>query len=203
MDQESMRGSAAGGASAQEGTRAGGEGATREREQRIGTAREGVEPGGQGVAAENARLGRRLLDLWNARDFDQLTRVIADNCECISVPTKETFRGPQGYREFMQHWATAFPDGRVEVTRVIADQNGAVVEYTGRGTQTGPLTGPMGTIPPTGRHGELALCDVLEIEQGKVRRARSYFDVATLMRQLGIMPEQGTAGVSGSGMHGR
>jgi hypothetical protein len=35
---------------------------------------------------------------------------------------------------------------------------------------------------------------VLEIERGKVRRVRSYYDSATLMRQLGLLPEGGAAG---------
>lgn len=171
----------------------GGEGSTMEREQRISTTREGGEARGGSSAEENGRLARRSLDLWNARDFDQAVSIAADNIECVNVAFDTTLRGPEGYREFMQSWATAFPDGRIEVKRVIADENGAVVEYTGRGTNTGPLTGPMGTIPATGRRGELALCDVLEIERGKIRRVRSYFDSATLMRQLGLMEE----GVSG------
>lgn len=175
------------------------EGSTREREQRISTTREGGEAGRRSAIEENSRLARRSIDLWNARDFDQVASVAAENVECVSVPFNATFQGPEGYREFMQNWATAFPDGRIEVKRVIADENGAVIEYTGRGTNTGPLTmGPTGTIPATGRRGELALCDVLDIERGKIRRMRSYFDSATLMRQLGVM-EEGVGGKATGG----
>jgi steroid delta-isomerase-like uncharacterized protein len=159
-----------------------------------------MEPRGRGASAENAKLARRIYDLWNERAFDQVAKMAADNVECVHVPFNATFRGQDGYREFQQGWATAFPDARIEITRIIADDKGAVVEFTGRGTHTGPLSGPMGTIPATGRRGELALCDVLEIEQGKVRRVRSYFDSATLMRQLGLMPGEGTSaqGIGGS-----
>jgi steroid delta-isomerase-like uncharacterized protein len=178
--------------------RTGGEGSTREREQRISTTREGGEARGRSSVEENGQLARRVLDLWNTRDFDRAASFVADNAECVNVAFNTTFRGPEGYREFMQSWATAFPDGRIEIKRVIADENGAAVEYTGRGTNTGPLTGPMGTIQATGRQGELALCDVLEIERGKIRRLRSYFDSATLMRQLGIM-EEGVGGKATGG----
>jgi steroid delta-isomerase-like uncharacterized protein len=146
-----------------------------------GTARE------SGPAADNARLGRKLYEeLWNARDFDGMTRYASEDVECTLVPSNTTMRGRKGYRDFCEGWATAFPDGRVEIKRVTASDDGVVVEFVGRGTHTGPLVGPAGTIPATGRKCELPLCDVLEIEEGAVRRLRSYYDSATMMRQLGL-----------------
>lgn len=167
---------------------------TGEREQRIETVRETGEARERGAIAENARIARMILDLWNSRDFDQVTHIAAESVECVHVPFGTTYRGRDGYREFMRMWAIAFPDGRVEVRRVTAGENGAAVEYHGTGTHTGPLAGPAGTIPATGRRGELSLCDVLEIEQGQIRRVRSYFDSATLMRQLGIRADAGAPG---------
>ncbi len=141
-----------------------------------------------GEAVENALLGRRLYEeLWNARDFDGMLRHASADIECLEVATNTARQGHEGYRAFAEGWATAFPDARVEIRRVIANDNGVVVEFVGHGTHTGPLVGPAGTIPPTGRRAELSLCDVLEIEEGQVRRVRSYYDMATLMRQLGLM----------------
>ena len=61
-----------------------------------------------------------------------------------------------------------------------------VVEFTGRGTHTGPLSGPSGVMPPTQKRVELQLCDVWEVNGGKLANLRSYFDTATLMSQLGV-----------------
>ena len=148
------------------------------------------EPGiarDSGPAAENARLARRLYEeFWNGRDFDAIASSASEDVECMNVPANTTLHGRPGYREFAQAWATAFPDGRVEIKRITASDDGVAVEFVGRGTNTGPLFGPEGPIPPTGRKGELQLCDVLEIKDGSVRRVRSYYDSATLMRQLGL-----------------
>ncbi|HWZ60837.1 MAG TPA: ester cyclase [Gemmatimonadaceae bacterium] len=150
---------------------------TRER----GVARE------SGAAADNARLGRKIYEeIWNQRDFDALMRSATNDCEVTAIPFDQTLRGQSGYRQWGESWATAFPDGRVEIKRVMATDDAVVLEFIGRGTHTGPLSTPSGTIPPTGKTVELQLCDVLEIRDGGVRRARSYFDAATLMRQLGI-----------------
>lgn len=186
-EQETKRQSAAAGAPAQETARAGGGARTRDREREIGTTREGAEVRRRDPVEDNASIAASLLEMWNDRAFDQLARLAADDIECVNVPFNTTYRGANGYREFMQGWATAFPDGRAEIRRVTADENGAAVEYTGRGTHTGPLVTPTGTIPPTGRAGELDLCDVVEIQQGRVRRVRSYYDTATLLRQLGVL----------------
>ena len=138
-------------------------------------------------AADNAALARKAYDLWNRRDFDGGAALCAPDVEVVNIATGQTFPGPEGVRRYQQSWATAFPDARVEVTHVIAAEDGAVVEFTGRGTHTGPLAGPQGEIPATGRPVEIRFCDVYEIRGGKIARQRTYFDLATLMRQLGLM----------------
>ena len=88
-------------------------------------------------------------------------------------------------------WAYAFPDGRIEVDHMIAAGDFVVVEYVGRGTHAGPLRGSGRTVSPTGRSITLDICDVLEIRDGMIRSARSYFDSGSLMMQLGLMAEAG------------
>ena len=41
-------------------------------------------------------------------------------------------------------------------------------------------------IAPTRKRVERLFCDVHEIEDGKIARTRSYFDAATMLRQLGL-----------------
>jgi len=131
-------------------------------------------------------VGRTILDAYNARDFDRLDAVIAPDGEFRNVPTGEVFRGAEGMKQYQRNWATAFPKSRVEVRNLVACGETVTMEYIGRGTQTGPLNTPQGTIQPTGRDVELPLCDVLTVRGGKVTDGRTYYDVATLMRQLGM-----------------
>ncbi len=137
-------------------------------------------------AQENARVVRAHYALFNKRDFDQAAILNAPDATWVNVATGETFRGPEGYRQFVQGWATAFPDARVEVTRLVADEEGAAAEFIGRGAHNGPLKGPAGEVPPTGRAIEMPFCEVFRMKEGKVAGVRLYFDTATLMRQLGL-----------------
>ena len=139
-------------------------------------------------AQDNAALVRRLYDAWNNRDWETFLAAVDQDTEVLSVPTGQTFRGPQGFMQYAQSWAGAFPDARVEVSNMIVSDEGAVVEFTGRGTHTAPLTTPMGEIPATNRRVEHPFCDVYSLRGGRVRSQHAYFDVAGLMRQLGVAP---------------
>ena len=48
----------------------------------------------------------------------------------------------------------------------------------------------MGSIPPTGKSMTLKVCDVYDIEDGKVKSQRAYLDTGSMMAQLGLLPEQ-------------
>jgi steroid delta-isomerase-like uncharacterized protein len=138
---------------------------------------------------QTATIARTVYEAFNDRDFDRVLPLIAEDAEWVNVPTDERFEGPEGVRRDLEQWANAFPDGRVEITNVHGFDGGAVVEFTGRGTNTGPLATPAGEQPATGRAVELEFCDVMEIRDGKIVRGRSYFDMASMMRQLGLMPD--------------
>jgi hypothetical protein len=45
---------------------------------------------------------------------------------------------------------------------------------------------PSGPLAPTGRSIELRACQIIEVEGGKTRTITQYFDMATLVQQLGV-----------------
>ncbi len=135
---------------------------------------------------DNARIATSVHEAWNARDFDGLAGLMADDGEIVLVGSGTSFRGPDGAREFARMWADAFPDGKVHVEKAIAQGENVAVTYTGRGTHTGTLRSPSGEVPATGRSVTLELCDVIEISAGKITSLHSYFDSASLLTQVGV-----------------
>ena len=127
---------------------------------------------------DNAATARALLDLYNSRDFDRLTSLVTEDLELMNVPTRDIFRGPEGYRQMLQAWTAAMPDVVVEVDNLIAAGDWVTVECIGRGTVTGGLTMPSGQMPPTGRQVEDRFCLVLHFRDGKIDRSRGYFDMS-------------------------
>lgn len=139
------------------------------------------------TVTDTSSLVREIYAAYNDRQFDRAAELVTDDFVFTMVPTGQTLNGPDGMRQFLQTWATGFPESAVEITNVIAGEDWATVEYTGRGVHSGPLQTPTGEIPATGRSAELQFCDVFRVRDGKLSEGRTYFDMATMMRQLGLL----------------
>jgi predicted ester cyclase len=129
---------------------------------------------------------RTLVDSFNNRNLDLSLRLMSGDAQWLDIPTQMTFRGKDGHKQFDQVWLTAFPDGKVEITNIVASGDRVVVEYIGRGTHTGPLKGREGVLQPTGKKAELLLCDIMRVKDGLIVEGRTYYDSGMLMRQLGV-----------------
>jgi predicted ester cyclase len=148
------------------------------------------------IAQDTARLVGILYDAYNRRASDpqwleQAMASYAQNCEVVSIPVGTSLHGPEGLKQFLLGWSTAFPDSQVEVTTLLATEDQAAVEFIGRGTNTGPLQGPAGEMAPTGRKVEVCFCQVHQVRNGKVVSLHQYYDAMGMMQQLGLIaPEE-------------
>jgi len=98
---------------------------------------------------------RKFHESWDMRDPDRGAAIIADDCHFEDVVRGELLSGPEACRQDYIRWRTAFPDGSLEITKVIVQDDWAVVEFSNRGTQTGPLQSSLGEFPPSGRSMEV------------------------------------------------
>ncbi len=93
-------------------------------------------------------------------------------------------RGPQGARESMHVYTTAFPAARLIIEREIAEGD-YVVQYL---RASGVHTGPLGSIPATGKTTNVIGVITSKFRDGKVVETWSLWDQLTLMQQLGVVP---------------
>ena len=82
----------------------------------------------------------------------------------------------------------AFPDGRLEASRLLAE--GSVVAAEGRfiGTHTGVMRTPAGDVEATGRPVDLRWMSSYQVRGDELVSEHLYFDQAELLGQLGLMP---------------
>ena len=146
------------------------------------------------TAQDNATVVRAHYDSFNRRDFDKGLSLVTDNVKWSNIPFNTDSIDRKGYREYLENWTTAMPDCKVEITNVVAGEEWSVVEFIGRGTHTGPLVGPQGTIPATQKKLDLKCCEVLRLKDGQITEGRVYFDAATLLRQFGLLPQMPAPG---------
>jgi len=81
----------------------------------------------------------------------------------------------------------AFPDANGEVTNTFESGDVAVLEITWSGTQSGPLEMPDGELPASNKRAEVRACQVFRVEGDRIAESRHYFDMTTLLQQVGAM----------------
>src|SRR5260370_5114809 len=83
-------------------------------------------------------------------------------------------------------WNEAFPDNRLEIIAIHADDRGGVHEGRFAGSHTGPLRGPAGEVAATGRTLEALFSGIYEFEDGKIASFQLYFHPAEPVSPLGL-----------------
>ncbi|HUZ68513.1 MAG TPA: ester cyclase [Candidatus Saccharimonadales bacterium] len=121
----------------------------------------------------------------NAQDLDALLDGMTEDCFNLIVPDPHRlYAGPvEVARRYRGLWAT-FPDLNVEMRRIISVQeDSAVSEHILSGTQRGSLFG----IPATNLRVEVETAVVWDIKDGRIKGEIVYFDLATMLRQVGFL----------------
>lgn len=131
---------------------------------------------------------RSIYEAYEAKAFERASESFADDAEITNVATGDRYVGREGYLQLARGWAAALPDLRVEVLRYHASEDWAVVEYAFRGTHTGALISGGGFIPATRAQVDIRLCDSVQMRGGRIVRLQTFFDTATLLRQMGLFP---------------
>jgi steroid delta-isomerase-like uncharacterized protein len=139
-------------------------------------------------------LARESIECFNAGNFDRLRSLLADDSYEEEYSTQRHLDGADAQVDAARGWKEAFPDGHGTVHRAVADGNTVALELTWEGTQSAAMRTPDGQeMPPSNRHVSVHACEVMEIEDGKIHATRHYFDLMTLLQQIGAMERTGAA----------
>jgi steroid delta-isomerase-like uncharacterized protein len=131
---------------------------------------------------------------WNSRRPERVLELMTDDISYDDSGWPQTMRGHAQVREFLGFVWRAFPAFTVECVGaplVASDGPRAAFWWRSRMTNTGPIDPP--GIPATGKRIEYEGADFHEYRDGKVARLRIVFDMADISRQMGLLPEHGSA----------
>src|SRR4051794_29341529 len=136
-------------------------------------------------------LAERLFTAMDDHRWDDMTTVVQPDAE-VSTPFAQ--RMPvAAWLDLYHAFATAFPDGRPTITDVIAHGGRVAIEAPWNGTHRGPMAGPGGAIPATGRSVTLPFCGVATVRDDRIDAVAMYLDQMSMLAQLGLVPEPASA----------
>jgi steroid delta-isomerase-like uncharacterized protein len=130
-------------------------------------------------------IAKAAVSAYNEKDWSKCKDVLAADAVYDEKGTNRRIQGAGEIIEAWQGWAKAFPDSKATFVREFASGDTAVLELVWKGVHTGPLLTPTGNIPPSNKPIEMPACQVVQVEGGKIKSASHYFDMLTMLTQIG------------------
>lgn len=140
--------------------------------------------------ASTAETARAYFDALSKHDLDAATAVWRPGAVDRLVGDRDLV-APEGIREYFGALFAAFPDFALEIVETTTSGRRSVVRWRATGTFAGP--GRFRDFAPN--HARIALegCDVVTVEDGQIVGNAAFIDSGAVARQLGLLPEDGSA----------
>jgi steroid delta-isomerase-like uncharacterized protein len=97
--------------------------------------------------------------------------------------------GEAAVRELLQGLMDGFPDFCGETQKLHHSDDAVILEGRLTGTHSGTFNG----IPPTGKRMDVPIAAIFEFEEDRLLCEKVYYDVATVLQQIGVLPEPAAA----------
>ena len=128
----------------------------------------------------NAAALSKFAEAVNTGNYALFSDVVATDC-VDHDPGPGQAPGPDGYRALFTEMRQAFPDMKVEVAELVADEEAIAFAYTFTGTQNGPLMG----IAPTGKKVKIRGLQISKFRGGKMVERWGSSDQLGMLQQIG------------------
>ncbi len=140
---------------------------------------------------ENKALIARIFEeVWNQGNLDRIDRYMSPNYDDhetgvspVEPVTNEHDNLAEEKAKVLIYRAT-FPDLHFTIDDQLAVGDQVVTRWTVSGT----LLGPLGRIPLTGKKASVQGVNIDRVENGKVVEGWSFFDMLSVLQQVGALP---------------
>ena len=128
----------------------------------------------------HSNLAQRWADAWNSHDADAVAELFARDGFFEDVPFGVVAHGTSEIRAVAQSFFTVVPDLHISVVSGSLNGGRGSIEWVFSGTDQG--------VYRTGKTFAVRGTTVLELTGNRISRDSDYWDLATLLRQIGLMP---------------
>lgn len=140
------------------------------------------------MAKNHTDAAASLIKAFNDQDWSAVGALFTDDAVYDEFGTQRRIEGKGKIVEAWQGWKQAMPDVAGTVNTNLASGDQVTLEIVWDGTHTGPLVTPGGTIPASGKRQRTPSAGVLTFAGDQVKQFDHYFDMMTLLQQIGAMP---------------
>lgn len=127
-------------------------------------------------------IAEKWIAAWNSHDPDTMLPLFADDIFYEDVAFGSVNHGKTELRKFAADEFDGAPDLELKLLRADFHGNHGTIEWTFSGTDKG--------VFKTGKKFSVRGVSVIDLRDGKISRNLDFYDSATIMRQVGVLPAQ-------------
>lgn len=132
-------------------------------------------------AQANTEAQKKFGEAINTGNLDLLHDLVSsDSVDHDPAPGQE--KGPAGYIKFFTMMRSAFPDLKIQVETLLANEDKVAFAYTITGTHQGTFM----TVEPTGKTIKARGMQISKFENGKMTERWGSSDELGILKQLGV-----------------
>jgi len=136
------------------------------------------------MATNTEKLAKDLIAAINSQDVDKVLSFFTDDCVYEDVAVGKVNRGKQELKAFVTGWYVFSRDLKFELTSQFSAGDWGATEWIMSGTHTGDVLG----IPATNKKFSVRGVSISELRTGRIRRNSDYWNIASFLQQIGILP---------------
>jgi len=134
------------------------------------------------ASQDESAIAEKWIAAWNSHDAEKLLPLFTSDVFYEDVAFGEASHSPAELRKFAADYFESVPDLKIELLRVSLHNDHGTIEWT--------LSGTDKAMYRTGKKFSVRGVSVIDVRAGKIFRNLDFYDSATIMRQLGLLPTQ-------------
>jgi steroid delta-isomerase-like uncharacterized protein len=151
---------------------------------------------------KNVDLAKSFAAVMEKKDVKAFLDGMTDDSTYDMNVSPNPMSGKKDGEKWFNMMTKAFPDMKSTISNAWGVEDYVIDEYTMTGTQKGAITGPMGTIPATGKQVNLHGIEIVQFKDGKMTHGWGFENGAEFATQLGLMKPPGQAPAGGGAKGG-
>ena len=133
---------------------------------------------------DNIKTQQAFGEAVNSGNLNAIRDLVAPNA-VDNDPAPDQGVGPEGFIKFFTMLRTAFPDLKIAVDHMVADDDNVAFAYTVTGTHSGDFLG----VPATGKSISARGMQITRFENGKQVERWGSSDQLGILQQIGAAPK--------------
>ena len=126
-----------------------------------------------------------IIDTWNTRVDEKIIQLYSLDYAGDDLTGGKKRSGSEGVKDWLDRVLHAFPNIHYTLIDYVESGDRLVLHWLAEGNHHGAFL----KIPASGKQVRINGISILKIENGKIKEGKLFWDLAGVLRQIGLLPQ--------------